>query len=137
MPVRNFCACGRRTHALEFIPGAANVSRCCNGRVTPDEDLASVRSRQDPTHASWSPAGCARATALAVRCLGDARRRSVQLAFAGTDFVQPSGAHVVDEAANAVTVWDERTCLDASDRLTHVVVGVGKRFEGERRTDAE
>jgi hypothetical protein len=40
------------------------------------------------------------------------------------DLAQPSGLDLVDESAHALLVRDERARLDASDRLTHVLLQV-------------
>jgi hypothetical protein len=40
------------------------------------------------------------------------------------DLAQPSGLNLVYEAAHALLVRDERACLDASNRLAHVLLKV-------------
>src|SRR5216683_757795 len=52
-------------------------------------------------------------------------------------FVQASGANVIDETAHALLVWNEGARLDAGDRLPHIFVKVGKRFEREGRPDPD
>lgn len=52
------------------------------------------------------------------RCLWKAGRRSRHLQVAALDLTQPSGLHVVHEAADVVATRNERARLEASDRLT-------------------
>jgi hypothetical protein len=42
------------------------------------------------------------------------------------DLAQPAGLHLVDEAAHAVLVGDERASLNAPHRLAHVLLKVGE-----------
>src|SRR5215208_1984593 len=52
------------------------------------------------------------------------------------DLAKPSGLDLVDEAAHALLVRDERARLDASDRLAHVLLQVREGLHGEVRLHA-
>ena len=51
------------------------------------------------------------------------------------DFVKPAGGHVEDESAQGFVFRDERTGVDAAQRLTHVFFEIGERLGGPLRFD--
>ena len=54
----------------------------------------------------------------------------------GLNLVQQSGCNIKHESTNRILMHDERVALDASDRLTNILVKVGERLGGPFRLDA-
>src|SRR5687768_2032305 len=46
------------------------------------------------------------------------------------DLFQAPGPDIIDETPHTLLVWDERAGVDTRDRLTHVLLKVGKCVEG-------
>jgi len=51
--------------------------------------------------------------------------------YDSSDLAKPPRLYLVDEAAHALLIRDERTGLDASDGLTHILLQIGEGFHGE------